>query len=262
MALEEYRQKRDFRKTPEPAGAALPAEKARGGLSYVIQKHAARRLHYDFRLELDGVLKSWAVPKGPSLDPQEKRLAVEVEDHPIEYGGFEGVIPEGEYGGGTVLLWDRGSWTPLEPNPEAAYKKGSLKFRLDGEKLHGNWALVRMGGKAANERHENWLLIKERDPVAAPGSGDAVVTDNPLSVATKRSMETIAAERDRVWDSQHGGEIAGNPPSAPAPKPVQKSALAGARRRAMPEKLVPQLASQAEIAPDGPEWLHEIKRSE
>src|SRR6266851_4249609 len=260
MALEQYQRKRDFRKTPEPAGTAPRRKKPTAApLSFVVQKHAARQLHYDFRLELNGVLLSWAVPRGPSLDPGEKRLAVHVEDHPIEYGGFEGVIPKGQYGGGTVLLWDRGSWTPLDPDPDAAYRKGSLKFRLDGEKLHGNWALVRMGGKAANERHENWLLIKERDAVAAPESGSTLVTDNPLSVATGRSMDAIAAERDRVWDSQHGGEIAGNPPAAPAPKRARKSAPAGARKGAMPERLAPQLASQADTAPDGPEWLHEIK---
>src|SRR5271167_722153 len=147
MALEEYRRKRDFHKTSEPAGAA-PAtnNRALAPLSFVIQKHAARRLHYDFRLELDGVLKSWAVPKGPSVDPAEKRLAVHVEDHPLEYGGFEGVIPEKQYGAGTALIWDRGTWTPLDPDPETAYAKGNLKFLLDGEKLHGKWALVRMGG--------------------------------------------------------------------------------------------------------------------
>src|SRR5271165_6561731 len=131
MALEEYKRKRDFRKTPEPAGVPRPHQ-ADAGLSFVIQKHAARRLHYDFRLELDGVLKSWAVPKGPSLDPGEKRLAVHVEDHPLEYGGFEGVIPQGQYGAGTALIWDRGSWTPLDPDPQAAYQKGALKFELDG----------------------------------------------------------------------------------------------------------------------------------
>src|SRR5215475_13627572 len=141
MALEEYRHKRDFRRTPEPAGVGRRRRKAPAALSYVIQKHAARRLHYDFRLELDGVLKSWAVPKGPSLDPAEKRLAVEVEDHPIEYGGFDGIIPEGEYGGGTVLLWDRGTWEPLERDPEKALAKGTLKFALHGAKLHGKWML-------------------------------------------------------------------------------------------------------------------------
>src|SRR5271168_2287147 len=198
MALTEYRRKRDFAKTPEPAGAVAP-ETASRPLSFVIQKHAARRLHYDFRLELDGVLKSWAVPKGPSLDPGEKRLAVEVEDHPIDYGGFEGVIPEGQYGGGTVLLWDRGTWVPADPDPAAAHAKGTLKFELLGEKLRGNWALVRMGGKAARERRPNWLLVKERDDAAMPLSGDAIVADNPLSVETGRSLDMIAADRDRVW---------------------------------------------------------------
>src|SRR5438445_4114308 len=236
MALEEYKRKRDFRKTPEPSGHVARAKTAAAApLSFVVQKHAARRLHYDFRLELDGVLKSWAVPKGPSLDPGEKRLAVHVEDHPLDYGGFEGVIPEGEYGGGTVLLWDRGSWTPEGPDPAEAYRKGALKFRLDGNKLHGHWALVRMGGKAANERHENWLLIKERDAEAVPDSGNALVADNPLSVATGRSMETIASDRDRVWDSQKG-EVAGDA----TPRPAKKRAAAhpaGARKAAMPESI-------------------------
>src|SRR5438445_9196489 len=229
--IETYNRKRDFAKTKEPRGRKLKG----GGDSFVVQKHAARRLHYDFRLELDGVLKSWAVPKGPSLDPGEKRLAVHVEDHPLDYGGFEGVIPEGQYGGGTVLLWDRGSWTPEGPDPAEAYRKGALKFRLDGNKLHGHWALVRMGGKAANERHENWLLIKERDADAVPDSGNALVADNPLSVATGRSMETIASDRDRVWDSQKG-EVAGDA----TPRPAKKRAAAhpaGARKAAMPESI-------------------------
>src|SRR3984893_16343662 len=259
MALEQYQKKRDFRKTPEPAGTAPRKKPQAAPLSFVVQKHRARQLHYDFRLELNGVLLSWAVPRGPSLDPGEKRLAVHVEDHPIEYGGFEGVIPKGQYGGGTVLLWDRGSWTPEDPDPAEAYRKGALKFRLDGNKLHGHWALVRMGGKAANERHENWLLIKERDADAVPDSGNALVADNPLSVATGRSMEAIASDRDRVWDSRQG-EIAGD--SQAKAKPAKKPTAThppGARKAAMAETVTPQLATLAEKAPNGDEWLHEIK---
>lgn len=254
MALTEYRRKRDFRRTPEPAGAVVLDAPSRP-LSFVIQKHAARRLHYDFRLELDGVLKSWAVPKGPSTDPGEKRLAVHVEDHPLEYGGFEGVIPEGEYGGGTVLLWDRGTWTPLDPSPDQAYAKGNLKFRLDGGKLHGKWVLVRMGGKAAAERRENWLLIKERDEAATPQSGDAIVADNPLSVASGRAIDEIAADRDRVW-GPNGEEwpAAAEPRQHPDPTRVP-----GAARGRMPAKPKPQLATPAIEAPDGPQWFHEIK---
>src|ERR1700761_6514589 len=143
MGLTEYRRKRNFRVTSEPRGGR-PSEHRR--LSFVIQKHAASHLHYDFRLELDGVLKSWAVPKGPSLDPDVKRLAMQVEDHPLEYGGFEGIIPQGEYGGGTVMLWDRGTWEPVD-DPQGGYRKGSLKFALHGEKLKGGWMLVRKGGR-------------------------------------------------------------------------------------------------------------------
>jgi len=152
MALEEYQRKRDFRKTPEPSGRPAPARKPANALSFVVQKHAARRLHYDFRLELNGVLLSWAIPKGPSLDPGEKRLAVHVEDHPLEYGGFEGVIPKGQYGGGTVLLWDRGSWVPEGPDPEAAYRKGALKFRLDGDKLSDTGQRIKINGGPAGIR--------------------------------------------------------------------------------------------------------------
>src|SRR5271165_6372387 len=170
MALEEYRRKRDFRKTPEPAGKSASRKKAAAPLAFVIQEHKARRLHYDFRLELDGVLKSWAVPKGPSTDPGEKRLAVHVEDHPLEYGGLEGVIPHGQYGAGGAMIWDCGTWTPVDPDPEKAYEKGALKFELHGQKLHGKWALVRMGGRHAGRERENWLLIKERDDAAQPGS--------------------------------------------------------------------------------------------
>ena len=258
MALEEYRSKRDFRKTPEPAGIAAAQRKTEAGLSFVIQKHAARRLHYDFRLELDGVLKSWAVPKGPSLDPAEKRLAVHVEDHPLEYGEFEGVIPEGEYGGGAVLLWDRGIWVPLNSDPQAAYRKGSLKFMLEGEKLHGNWALVRMGGKAAKERHENWLLIKERDEEAVPHSGEAIVAENPLSVASGRSLDAIAADRDWVWHSNRGDRQADAPPTPPTKRRAPQT-IPGARKGRMSGDLKPQLATLANRAPEGSDWLHEIK---
>src|SRR6266853_1603563 len=161
--LKEYQKKRNFEVTSEPSGSSKTKPAAKSDLLYVIQKHAATNLHYDFRLEWRGVLLSWAVPKGPSPDPSVKRLATQVEDHPLDYGAFEGIIPEGEYGGGTVMLWDRGTWVPKDPDPAAAYAKGMLKFELRGEKLHGNWALVRMGGKAARERRQNWLLVKERD---------------------------------------------------------------------------------------------------
>src|SRR5579872_1123061 len=206
MALEQYRHKRDPERTPEPFGSgdSSTAVFSRSGGMFVIQKHAATRLHYDFRLEMEGVLRSWAVPKGPSLDPGEKRLAVHVEDHPIDYGDFEGIIPKGQYGGGTVLLWDRGTWEPEgDMDPVAAYRKGHLKFRLDGEKLHGGWALVRMGGRNQDEGHENWLLIKEKDDAAVPGSADAVVEENPDSVASGRAMAEIAADPERVWQSNH-----------------------------------------------------------
>jgi len=188
MGLTEYKRKRNFKATPEPEGKVAEAK----GNSFVIQKHAATRLHYDFRLEMEGVLRSWAVPKGPSLDPGEKRLAVHVEDHPLDYGGFEGIIPKGQYGGGTVLLWDRGVWT-AEGDPVAAYKKGHLKFRLEGEKLHGGWNLVRMGRRAQDGEHENWLLIKENDETAVPGSGEAVVEQYDRSVDTGLNLEEIAA---------------------------------------------------------------------
>src|ERR687896_2588686 len=160
-SLVEYRRKRDFAKTEEPAGKVV----ARQGWSFVVQRHAATRLHYDFRLELDGVLKSWAVPKGPSLNPADKRLAVQTEDHPLEYGEFEGVIPEKQYGAGEVLLWDRGVWTPEDRDPLAALRKGRLHFRLDGEKLHGSWILTRT---RSAEDQPQWLLIKRNDEEANP----------------------------------------------------------------------------------------------
>jgi bifunctional non-homologous end joining protein LigD len=259
MALEEYRRKRDFRKTSEPAGAPPRKRGPAAAFSFVVQQHRARRLHYDFRLELDGVLKSWAVPKGPSLDPAEKRLAVEVEDHPLEYGGFEGVIPEGEYGGGTVMLWDRGSWVPDEPDPATALQNGRLKFELHGEKLHGHWMLVRIRGrKKGDAKQRNWLLVKERDAMAVPGSGDGILAQSPLSVQSGRSLNDIAADRDRVW---HSGPpaAADPPPPRPAMREPALSHMAGAREAPMPADLGPQLAVAGERAPDGDDWLHEIK---
>ena len=197
MALEQYRKKRKFGVTAEPRGR----KGQRGGDRYVIQKHAARRLHYDLRLELDGVMKSWAVTRGPSLDPGEKRLAVHVEDHPIEYNFFEGTIPQGEYGGGTVMIWDRGRWIP-EGDPHKGYAKGHLDFVLEGDKLRGRWHLVRMRGRD-RDRHENWLLIKGRDDEARSGRADDILEEEPLSVASGRSMDQIAAGKGkkRVWHS-------------------------------------------------------------
>jgi len=173
--LEEYRRKRDFGKTAEPAGAE--SKDARGDV-FVVQKHSARSLHYDFRLALDGVLKSWAVPKGPSLDPADKRLAVQTEDHPLEYADFEGAIPKGEYGAGRVIVWDRGRWT-CEGDPRKSLAAGKLKFRLEGEKLSGGWNLVRLGGRGSREGKNNWLLIKERDGATRPDG--ASVAGVPLT---------------------------------------------------------------------------------
>src|SRR6188472_718128 len=195
MSLKEYKLKRDFKKTPEPAGREAKTE----GRHYVIQKHAASRLHYDFRLEYDGTLKSWAVPKGPSLDPAVKSLAVQVEDHPIDYATFEGVIPQGEYGGGTVMVWDQGTWEP-EVDPEKGLKDGKLKFRLHGEKLKGSWALVRMGGRAG-DGGKNWLLIKHRDEAAKPAAKFDVLKKKSRSVLTDRDLDEIAGDADSVWSS-------------------------------------------------------------
>jgi len=188
--LEEYRGKRNFEVTAEPEGAR-PHAKAHPALAYVIQKHRASQLHYDFRLEWRGVLLSWAVPKGPSLDPSVKRLASPVEDHPLEYGGFEGVIPEGEYGGGTVMLWDRGTWTPEVEDVDAALEKGDLKFTLEGKKLRGSWVLVRTKLGYGGSAKPQWLLIKHRDRYA---SAQDVLTVEPRSVLTNRLLADIARE--------------------------------------------------------------------
>jgi len=198
MGLETYRKKRQFNVTSEPRGR----KQRSGGDRYVIQKHDATRLHYDLRLELDGVMKSWAVTRGPSLDPNDKRLAVHVEDHPTEYNSFEGTIPEGEYGGGTVMIWDRGRWTP-EGDPHKGYAKGHLDFTLQGEKLRGRWHLVRMRARTG-DRHENWLLIKGKDEEARSGRRADIIEKEPLSAATGRSMDEIAEGKGkkRVWHSK------------------------------------------------------------
>jgi len=195
--LQRYRARRNFSRTKEPTGNRIKSGKK---LSYLIQKHAARRLHYDFRLEWNGTLLSWAVPKGPSEDPNDKRLAVHVEDHPIEYGDFEGTIPKGEYGGGTVMLWDHGWWRP-HTDPTEGLKNGKLSFELHGERLKGNWALVRLHSRRKKERGDNWLLIKEKDDVAR-ADGKLTVERETTSVKSGRTMEEIAEGR-RVWSSHH-----------------------------------------------------------
>ena len=204
MGLTEYRKKRRFDVTSEPAGAKTPRGAKAKKLSYVIQKHRATALHYDFRLEWNGVLLSWAVPKGPSLDPSVKRMAMPTEDHPIEYAKFEGIIPEGEYGGGTVMIWDNGTWTAESPDVDAALKKGDLKFRLDGRKLHGSWVLVRI--RAREGGRPPWLLIKHRDEFASKAD---IAEDEPRSVVSKRILAEIARDE--------GGDIvkaaSGDPPA-------------------------------------------------
>src|SRR5664279_5335560 len=195
MSLATDRANRNFAATPEPKGRKAP----KTGASFVVQKHDARRLHYDFRLELDGALKSWAVTRGPSLVPGEKRLAVHVEDHPLEYGDFEGTIPKGEYGGGTVIVWDRGTWTPIG-DAHKGYAKGHLDFDLRGEKLGGHWHLVRMHGRPL-EKRENWLLIKGDDEFARPKGSDDILEERPESVKTGREVAEVAGEAPG-WSSK------------------------------------------------------------
>lgn len=210
--LKQYQDKRNFDVTAEPRGARSRAKSA-GDLLYVIQKHRASQLHYDFRLEWRGVLLSWAVPKGPSLDPSVKRLATHVEDHPVEYGGFEGVIPEGEYGGGTVMLWDRGTWKPEVEDVDAALEKGDLKFTLAGKKLRGSWVLVRTKLGYGGSAKPQWLLIKHRDRYA---STDDILVEKPRSVLTNRLLAEIARDE--------GGDIAKAAKGDPAKAPVRPSA--------------------------------------
>ncbi len=234
----------------------------RGALPFVIQKHAATRLHYDFRLGLHGVLKSWAVTKGPSYVPGDKRLAVQVEDHPMEYGGFEGTIPKGQYGGGTVMLWDEGTWEPLGDADESL-AKGNLKFILHGQKLQGKWVLVRMGGKAANEAKPNWLLIKEHDEYEQTASDEPIIEKAPNSVLTNRDLEAIAHDGDHVWQSNRPETISpGNKSPAkqtrPSAAPFAPPKLPG-KKEALPAFIPPQLASEAAAPPAGEGWFHELK---
>src|SRR5215831_5822424 len=228
--LHEYRRKRDPARTPEPFGGP----RAPGGSIFVIQKHHARRMHYDLRLQVADTLKSWAVPEGPCLDPKVRRFAKLVEDHPLDYASFEGRIPAGNYGAGTVIVWDRGTWVTLT-EPEQALAKGELKFRLTGEKLTGGWTLVRL-----KDDPTNWLLIKERDPAARPLAEYDVLVEAPNSVVSGRPVDELVVERKR-------------------PAPVKPAKIAGAVARPMPAKWKPQLAVLAETPPKGEGWLHEIK---
>lgn len=242
MALQHYWRKRDFERTPEPRGKRLAKN---AGNRFVIQKHAARRLHYDFRLELDGTLKSWAIPKGPSLKSGERRLAVHVEDHPLEYGTFEGVIPSGQYGAGSVIVWDHGTWHP-EGDARAGYRKGHLRFRLDGEKLQGSWNLVRTNADSSGK--ENWLLIKSNDEYA---NGEDIVSTSPQSVQTGRTIDDVAMARDREWHSN-------KKPSQASVKPRRHGGKKKVAAK-IPAMLKPELATLVDRAPNGGQWLHEVK---
>jgi bifunctional non-homologous end joining protein LigD len=281
-ALTVYRTKRDFTKTDEPSGEHRVASSSR--LRFVVQKHAARQLHYDLRLEWEGVFKSWAVARGPSLNPADKRLAVEVEDHPLDYGDFEGTIPKGEYGGGTVMLWDRGFWSPEgAKTTEDAFSAGDLKFTLDGEKLKGSWVLVRMRGDRFGGKRTNWLLIKHRDAESIPASGDALLGED-LSVASGRTMQQIAdgkgkrpkpfmlatttpARADAVWLGKSGDETA-TPRKAATAQPNKPLAQKGRVKnggikpvvvKSLPRFIEPQLAKLVDRPPDLAGWGHEVK---
>lgn len=263
--LSTYRAKRDFHQTEEPSGR-VPV-KASNRLRFVIQKHDATRLHYDLRLELDGVFKSWAVTKGPSLDPHDKRLAVEVEDHPLDYGDFEGTIPKGQYGGGTVMLWDRGFWEPEgKGSPQDALKKGDFKFTLHGRRLHGSFVLVRMRGDRDGGKRTNWLLIKHHDDYSVEENGDAILEQNVTSIASGRTMDQIAdgkgrkpkpfmmanadLKSDAVWDSKNG---------LAADERRKKIGAAEKAPADLPDFVAPQLCKTLARPPAGKNWLHEIK---
>jgi bifunctional non-homologous end joining protein LigD len=272
--LSTYRKKRDFEKTTEPSGeAAIAPSKQR---RFVIQKHDATRLHYDLRLEFDGVFKSWAVARGPSLDPHDKRLAVEVEDHPLDYGDFEGTIPKGQYGGGTVQLWDRGYWE--SEDPERGFKKGDLKFTLHGDKLGGSWVLVRMRNDRDGGKRTNWLLIKHRDDFAREGEANNVL-DAAQSVASGRTMQQIAEGRgkapkpfmttksgrgkaDAVWNSNRGEAAearSANRATTSRSTPAAKQPSKGKKVSALPDFVAPQLCISVDRPPAADGWCHEIK---
>lgn len=251
MSLKEYRRKRDFRRTPEPRGKKATSQKLR----FVVQKHAANRLHYDFRLECDGVLKSWAVPKGPSLDPSERRLAVQVEDHPVDYINFEGTIPPGEYGGGTVMLWDDGSWE-AEGDPAKDLRAAKLSFTLHGKRLKGSWVLAQMHGKAG-DGGKNWLLMKHSDRYAKNGPAKDVTERYLKSVESGRTMEQIARDADAVW--RNGGEESAAEGESPPLSSIAPLQLSGAKKRSQPKKFSPQLATLVSEPPTGDDWIHEIK---
>jgi bifunctional non-homologous end joining protein LigD len=268
--LERYRTMRDFHVTAEPqggsSGRSIPGS---GPFPFVVQKHAATRLHYDFRLGWRGVLKSWAVTKGPSYFPGDKRLAVEVEDHPMEYGGFEGTIPKGQYGGGTVMIWDFGEWKGLG-DVDRELEKGSLKFELNGTKLKGKWALVRMRRNLEKSEKPNWLLIKENDEYAQPESAPAVTDEAPNSAVTRRTIEQIAESKDHIWDSRQGLLVTANGAEQSTSPPRVQAVVERSRKRlerivgsipreTMPGFVAPQLAQQALKAPDGRPWIHELK---
>lgn len=255
MALEDYQRMRDFAATPEPAGKARPKSRKSQALQYCIQKHDATRLHYDFRLELDGTLKSWAIPKGPSLDPGVRRLAVHVEDHPLEYATFEGNIPEGHYGAGDVIVWDRGVWTP-QGDPHEGYRKGKLKFSLEGEKLAGSWNLVRtqMDGKK-----EQWFLIKSRDEAAREESEYDIVTAEPDSVLSDRTLvPRKRGAKARVAETPPAPVKAPAKKRTPARRKAKVVALEGAVPAELPEHFKPQLATLVDTVPGG-DWRYEIK---
>ena len=259
MSLSEYRRKRQFQSTPEPTGDS-EFQSSDGPLRFVIQKHAARQLHYDLRLEYHGVLKSWAIPKGPSLDPADKRLAIHVEDHPLEYLSFEGIIPAGEYGAGAMIVWDQGTWQ--QSDEAAGYEAGQLKFTLNGHKLQGKWMLLRTGKGA--ERDKQWLLFKERDNAARTTGEVNVLTDFPNSVATGRSLEQVQAghqlaqtigELEPSFASQSTERSVINDPDWP----IALSQIPGVRACEMPLRVDPCLPASVKQAPAGDEWIHEIK---